>query len=198
PGFPPVDTNSNGNDFIFVEPSESGIGAGYRLGAPGPENLSSPIPGAFFSIFTSTRFDTCTSEFTANNKIRDTVSDPANQSTFGTLDIRRTWTNITSAPISRLRFRVVDMSTFPSIAGVADLRARTSGSVVSPVSKLPCGSGTSAVVVNGTTLEQPPTQPNAGGYNRQLSVPAGDAGSPAGAPPAAQGRDVARRRAARR
>jgi hypothetical protein len=43
---------------------------------------------------------------------RNFTSDPANNSTFGTLDIRRTYTNHTGASVSRLRFRVIDLTTF--------------------------------------------------------------------------------------
>src|SRR5690606_21907080 len=34
----------------------------------------------------------------------------------------------------------------------------------------PCGSGTSNVTVQGTTLEQPPGQPNGGGFNSSFGV----------------------------
>src|SRR4030095_8827368 len=37
------DTNNNAADFVFVETNGTIAGAGQRLGAPGPENLSSPI-----------------------------------------------------------------------------------------------------------------------------------------------------------
>ena len=47
---------------------------------------------------------------------------------FGTLSIRRTWTNNTGAPVTRLRFRVAEVETFPAPSGTADLRPRTSGS----------------------------------------------------------------------
>jgi len=38
------------------------------------------------------------------------------------------------------------------------------------VDRAPCGSGTSNVTVQGTTLEQPPSQPNGGGFNSSLSA----------------------------
>ncbi len=37
----PVDNDDNANDFIFVDTNGTSAGAGQRLGAPGPENLSS-------------------------------------------------------------------------------------------------------------------------------------------------------------
>ena len=100
------------------------------------------------------------------NRVRDFTSDPANNSTFGTLDIRRTFTNNTGGNVTRLRFRVIDITTFPAPSGIADLRPRTSTAVVVTVDRPPCGSGTSNVTVQGTTLEQPPSQPNGGGFNR--------------------------------
>ncbi len=39
----PVDTDNNATNFIFVDTNGTSAGAGQRLGAPGPQNLSSPI-----------------------------------------------------------------------------------------------------------------------------------------------------------
>ena len=49
------------------------------------------------------------------------------------------------------------------------IRDRTSTAVVVTVDRAPCGSGTSNVTVQGTTLEQPPSQPNGSGFNGSLS-----------------------------
>jgi hypothetical protein len=162
------DTNNNAADFIFVDTNGTSAGAGQRLGAPGPENLSSPIErNASFAV---TLLDTCLAGPAPPNRVRDFTSDPANNSTFGTLDIRRTITNNTGGNVTRLRFRVVDLTTFPAPSGFADLRPRTSTSVVVTVDRPPCGSGTSNVTVQGTTLEQPPSQPNGGGFNSSMSA----------------------------
>jgi len=164
----PKDTNNNAADFVFVDTNGTSAGAGQRLGAPGPENLSSPIqrnssmPGALL--------DPCVSSASPPNRVRDFTSDPANNSTFGTLDIRRTVTNNTGGNVTRLRFRVTDLTTFPAPSGIADLRPRTSTAVVVTVDRAPCGSGTSNVTVQGTTLEQPPSQPNGGGFNSSMSA----------------------------
>src|SRR5688572_31675830 len=69
-----------------------------------------------------------------------------------------------------MRFRVIDLTTFPAPSGIADLRPRTSTSVVVTVDRAPCGSGTSNVTVQGTTLEQPPTQALGGGWDSTLSA----------------------------
>jgi hypothetical protein len=99
------------------------------------------------------------------NRVRDFTSDPANNSTFGTLDVRRTFVNNTGGNVTRLRYRIIDLDTFPAASGFADLRPRTSTAVVVTVDRPPCGTGTSNVTVQGTTLEQPPSQPNGGGFN---------------------------------
>jgi hypothetical protein len=163
----PKDTNNNAADFIFVDTNGTSAGAGQRLGAPGPENLSSPIQrNASFAV---DLLDPCVASSSPPNRVRDFTSDPANNSTFGTLDIRRTVTNSTGANVTRLRWRVIDITTFPAPSGIADLRPRTSTAVVVTVDRAPCGSGTSNVTVQGTTLEQPPSQPNGGGFNSSLS-----------------------------
>lgn len=163
-----IDTNNNAADFIFVDTNGTSAGAGQRLGAPGPENLSSPI---YRNTTIDTQLlDTCVSDAVAPNRVRDLTSDPANNSTFGTLDVRKTFTNNTGGNVTRLRFRIINLTTFPAASGTADLRPRTSTSVVVTVDRAPCGSGTSNVTVQGTTLEQPPSQPNGGGWNSTLSA----------------------------
>jgi hypothetical protein len=164
----PKDTNNNAADFIFVDTNGTSAGAGQRLGAPGPENLSSPIQRN--ASFTENLLDPCVAPASPPNRVRDFTSAPANNSTFGTLDIRRTFTNNTGANVTRLRFRVIDITTFPAPSGIADLRPRTSTAVVVTVDRAPCGSGTSNVTVQGTTLEQPPSQPNGGGFNSSMSA----------------------------
>lgn len=163
----PKDTNNNAADFIFVDTNGTSAGAGQRLGAPGPENLSGSIQrNASFSV---ALLDPCVVASSPPNRVRDFTSDPANNSTFGTLDLRRTFTNNTGGNVTRLRYRVIDITTFPAPSGIADLRPRTSTAVVVTVDRAPCGSGTSNVTVQGTTLEQPPSQPNGGGFNSSLS-----------------------------
>ncbi len=92
-------------------------------------------------------------------------------------------TNTTGAPVTRLRFRIVEMTTFPNTGpGEADLRALTSGSVsvmsindpgtCSPAAT-PC-----TLTIQGTTLEQPPTQAEGGGYNSTLAAGTVTLGTP--------------------
>lgn len=159
-----VDTGNNATDFYFVDTNGTSAGAGQRLGAPGPENLTSPIQRNA-QIPASLTFP-CMASSVAPNRVRDFTSDPANNSTFGTLNIRRTFTNNTGAPITRLRLRVIDLTTFPAPSGFADLRPRTSSGAVGVAN--PCGGGT--VNIEGTVLDQPPSQPNGGGFNTSMSV----------------------------
>src|SRR4029434_1030551 len=105
--------------------------SGQRLGAPGPENLSSPVSTG--SSFAQAPLDTCVSNFSPPNFVRDSTSDPLNNSTFGTIDIRRTFINNTGGNVTRLRFRVTDLDTFPAACGFAYLRHRTSTAVLAHV-----------------------------------------------------------------
>jgi len=167
------DTNNNAADFIFYDTNATSAGAGQRLGAPGPENLSSPIERN--ASFNANLLDICVAAASPPNRMRDFISDPPNNSTFGTLDVRRSIQNNTGGNVTRLRFRVVDLTTYPAPSGIADLRPRTSTAVVVTVDRPPCGSGTSNVTVQGTTLEQRapnpnPQQPNGGGFNSSLSA----------------------------
>jgi hypothetical protein len=97
------------------------------------------------------------------------TADPANNSTFGTLTIRRRFTNNTAGNITRLRFRIIDITTLnsPNVSGgaqQADMRARTSADATVIVT------GGGSVTVRGTTLETPPAQAAGGGSNSTLSA----------------------------
>lgn len=86
--------------------------------------------------------------------------------------------NNTGASVTRLRFRIIDLDTFPAASGFADLRARTSSAVVvAGINDTVTCAATGApatppctATVQGTTLEQPPSQPNGGGFNSSLSA----------------------------
>jgi hypothetical protein len=155
------DSNDNANDFLFVDTNGTSAGAGQHLGAPGPENLSAPV--SLGTAIDNSPLDPTQADFDSPNIARDFTSDPANNSTFGTLSIRRTFTNNTGGNITRLRFRIVNLTTFPAPSGISDLRPRTSGNIVVTTS-----AGNANVA--GTTLEQPPSQPNGGGFNSSMSV----------------------------
>jgi hypothetical protein len=180
----PKDTDNNAADFYFVDTNGTSAGAGQRLGAPGPQNLASPIQRN--STITDNLLDSTVAKTNPPNRVRDFTSDPANNSTFGTLSIRRRWVNNTGGSLTRLRFRIIDLTTFPAPSGFADLRPRTSVAVVvagindtvtcaftgAPATP-PC-----TATVQGTTLEQPPSQPNGSGFNGSLSAGTVTLGTP--------------------
>ena len=159
-----VDTNNNAVDFYFVDTNAISAGAGQRLGSPGPENLSGPLLRN--DTIPATLVFPCVAATASPNRVRDLTTDVLNHSTFGTMEIRRTFTNNTGNPISRLRFRMFDVTTFPVPSGFADLRLRTVPDL--PGVANPCGGP--AVDLVGTLLEQPPTLANGGGFNSSLLV----------------------------
>ncbi|HSS20509.1 MAG TPA: pre-peptidase C-terminal domain-containing protein [Pyrinomonadaceae bacterium] len=171
-----ADTGNNAVDFYFVDTNGTSAGAGQRLGSPGPENLASPIQrNASFAVGLP---DVCVSGSLPPNQIRDLTSVPAQNSTFGTIELRRTVVNNTGANVTRLRFRVTQQTTFPAPSGTADLRTRTTADTTDNFSNQPCGTGTSVITILGTTLEQPPSQPNGGAFNGTFSVGTVTLGTP--------------------
>ncbi|MFY9622040.1 MAG: Calx-beta domain-containing protein [Pyrinomonadaceae bacterium] len=163
----PKDTGNNTADFLGVGTLGSMTGFGLTLGAPGPENLTSPINRT--AQFGFTLLDpTINSALTPN---RERIFTPEPLATFGTMIIRRTVTNNTGQPITRLRFRIVEITTHPfGGGGRADLRAlnSTDQTVNAPSRGM--------VQVFGTTVQEPPFQVNGvfaagGGWNTSLHVP---------------------------
>ena len=165
-GFP-ADTDDNAFDFVFVDTSATPTAAGQRLGAPGPENLTSPVQrNGQVSV---TLLDPTTSNSMPPNRVRSFSLRP--NADFGTLSIRRTVTNNTGRAITRLRFRVMDQTTAPVPAGVADLRALSSeGPMVVNVSGPTAACPGGVCTVEGTTLEEPPVQVDGGAFNSTLSA----------------------------
>jgi predicted extracellular nuclease len=172
----PTDTGDNATDFMLVGSINPVLGV-IRLGAAGPENLSSPVNrGA--TIKSSLIDPGCTSSTGFDNLTtcaRNRNPAPTTNGAQGTLSIRRRFTNNTGAAISRLRFRIVDITTALQTSGngTADLRAMTSTSYNAACtgSGGGCTGGIGSVVlIEGTTLEEPPAQPNGGGFNSTLSA----------------------------
>ncbi|HUQ33697.1 MAG TPA: Calx-beta domain-containing protein, partial [Pyrinomonadaceae bacterium] len=162
-----LDTGDNAADFTVVSTTPAspvGNNLTPTLGAPGPENSTGargPVPcnAPGTAKFDRALLDGSQAVGASPNLVRDTNSDPINNSTYGTLDFRRTFTNNTGASVTRLRFRIVDMTTSPAAPGSADLRARSSSVIV-------VGPST----VQGTTLETPPVQTLGGGVNSTLAA----------------------------
>ena len=170
PGIP-KDTNDNAADFWLADTA----GTTQRLGAPGPENLSSPIRRDNAGINMIVLDGKAPSSAGAN---RDRNGTAVPNGTFGTLTLRYRVTNNTGNPLTRLRYRIVDISTAVQGPGAtADLRALTSsvevnvGPVNDPATCTAAGAGAPPcnVTVTPTTLETPPAQGAGGGYNSTLS-----------------------------
>jgi hypothetical protein len=172
----PTDANDNAADFTVISTTpDTAVGstAMPKLGAPGPENLANPRlkkfsqVGAFF-------LDQTKPNSMSPNRVRDLT--PVTNGAQGTISIRRRFINNTGGAITRLRFRIYDISTRPVPTGTADLRALSSLAVtVGPVNDTAtcAAAGTTppcTVTVQGTTVEEPPAQPNGGGLNSSMSA----------------------------
>jgi hypothetical protein len=162
----PQDTDNNQADFVFVSTTGGTFSTRVSaLGAPGPENLTSPVLKTNAQVIPSL-IDPGMCSCAGQNRVRDTraASFPS-----GTLSIQRRFTNNTTSALTKLRFRVVDITTLnnPSTAPAtqADLRVLTSNGQVFD------SAGMLVATVTGTTIETPPTQTtNGGGLNTSLSV----------------------------
>lgn len=187
----PIDTNNNETDFQTADINGTNLCAStvnftcQRLGAPGPENLSSPVQRN--AQIKATLVDTLCAGNSFNPTLRSACrlerrtdagsgfgSSPTSN---GTLSIRRRFTNNTGASVTRLRFRIVDITTFPAPLGTADLRAITSSQVTATCqneSGVPhqCTDNASPqTTIEGTTLETDAQgQSNGGGFNSTLSA----------------------------
>jgi hypothetical protein len=147
------DTDNNAADFTALSTYLDTV-----YGTPGPENLSSPLPRS--TQIPATLLDASAPASGAPNQVRSGSGDS------GTLSLRRTFTNSTGAAITRLRFRVIDLSTGGSrTANEADLRL-----ISSPDTNVTLGNG-SVVNVKGTTFEVAPAgNADGGGVNSTASV----------------------------
>jgi hypothetical protein len=164
------DTNHNDADFFFVSTNNvttfavatidgaSAVDPTNHLGSPGPENLTSPVNRT--DVIKPSLVNPCqpTSASPNRERVVGAYTDPApttgsDSGTYalGYLDIRRRFTNTTNATVTRLRFRIVDITTLPAPPGTADLRVITSPSV----SVSTCTGTTTA---KGLTLETVPEQ----------------------------------------
>ncbi|MGI9104956.1 MAG: lamin tail domain-containing protein [Pyrinomonadaceae bacterium] len=173
----PQDTNNNVLDFVLVS-NTGAVGSEVALlGAPGPENTSSPVQRN--GLIKASLIDNCSGigepSAGCQNRVRDaSTSNPATAQ-FGTLSIRRKFTNTGAQSVTRLRFRLVDITTLnsPGYAlnnGQADLRVLTSfDTLVTPSNPFTPGDD-SAITVRGTVLEEPPTQSLGGGHNSTVTV----------------------------
>jgi methionine-rich copper-binding protein CopC len=176
----PKDSNSNSADFMFADTNMTSIaGVTRRLGAPGPENLSSPIRRDDAGVLTPL-LDATVDASLPPNRVRNTTPGDPNTSAAGTLDIRRRIQNTTANTITRMRFRVIDLTTGPTPpTGTADLRGITTPlpiPVINIMDAATCAAAPGSpsppcsVTVQPTALETPPAQAKGGGYNSTFTV----------------------------
>jgi len=178
----PQDTDNNAADFALISTNASvfNLAAGgttpSTLGAPGPENIASPIHNS--APISVALLDPLQPADATPNQLRLFNSGGMN-ATLGTFFFRRTFTNNTGANLTRLRFRIIDLTTSPTSPSAGDLRALSSTSVTVTVT------GVGPVTVQGTTVETPPAQANGGGLNTTFA-----AGTITPGTPLAQGASV--------
>ncbi|HEX8475552.1 MAG TPA: lamin tail domain-containing protein [Pyrinomonadaceae bacterium] len=177
----PQDTNDNNADFVFVSTTGGTFSTRVSiLGAPGPENLTSPTAKSSGQggQIQSTLIDPAVAESSAPNRVRtQRASCPScdnTKSNLGTLAIRRKFTNNTGAAVTRLRFRIVDITTLNNrLATQADLRAlnATGNFLVTTTG--------GNVTVESLTLEAPSDAvTNGGGLNSTLGAGTITVGTP--------------------
>ncbi|HJR07106.1 MAG TPA: Calx-beta domain-containing protein [Pyrinomonadaceae bacterium] len=165
-GFP-QDTDVNADDFTFIS-TDGGTYGGVQsiLGAPGPENKpTSPVQRN--GVIKASLIDGTVSSAAPPNRVRSGQIQPGVPNAFGTLSIQRRFKNTLAVPVTRLRFRVVDITTLNTPVASspqADLRVLSSTGTVTN------SQGQEVVTVTGLTLETPPAQPNGGGLNSSLTV----------------------------
>lgn len=161
----PQDTQNNASDFDIVSVTGGNIQGVKQtiLGAPGPENLASPVQRN--ATVKPSLIDPLVASTAPPNRVRSGRGGLAGS--FGTLSIQRRFRNVTGAPVTRLRFRVVDITTLNSPVASspqADLRVLSSTGVVTN------SQGVVVAEVTGLTLEEPPLQTKGGGLNSTLTV----------------------------
>jgi hypothetical protein len=164
-GFP-QDTDQNANDFLMVHTGAANFnGVQSILGAPGPENSESQIQRN--AVVKASAIDPgCTGNGgpqSACARVR-TGQGAGPNAAFGTLLLRRKFTNKSNDFIRQLRFRVVNITTLGNrVNNEADLRVLSSSDITVT------DSNNGDIALEGLTLEEnPPAQPNGGGLNSTL------------------------------
>jgi hypothetical protein len=163
----PQDSDNSAADWVVISNMGSflrGDGSNQTvlaiLGAPGPENLASPVQRN--SQVKASLIEPQQPSAAVPNRVRDATPNNCGGGSpcaLGTLEIRRRFRNSTGVPISRLRFRVVDVTTLntPNPGGAqADLRLITSGD-------LAVNTSLGNLTVRGTLNEIPPNVTSQGG-----------------------------------
>ncbi|MDX6271235.1 MAG: hypothetical protein QOD28_2458 [Acidobacteriota bacterium] len=161
----PQDTGNNANDFVFVSSTGGSFSSTQStLGGAGPERGTSPIQRN--AVIKTSLVDGMAAASVPPNRVRSGQVVPGVPNAFGTLSFQRRFTNSTNAPVTRLRFRITEMTTLGSPIVTAnpqaDLRVLSSTGVVTN------SAGGIVTTITGLTLES--TAPLFGGLNSTLTV----------------------------
>ncbi|MBX7186710.1 MAG: cadherin-like domain-containing protein [Vicinamibacteria bacterium] len=158
-----VDTGDSSADFVLVS-TNGGIYNGVQsiLGAPAPTNSTNQdiYGGLIVSLV-----EPALNVNAGPNRVR--VPTPVDR-----LEFRRRLTNNTGSPITGMRLRFMDLTTFNSPGyspgtAQADLRPNTSATTGIAMTSI------GATSVTGLSLLVPPAQPIGGGWNSVLTIPGG-------------------------
>ena len=161
------DTGDNAADFYFVATNGGVYGSLVAiLGPPGPENRFSPIQRN--ATLPVTVLDPAVAASVAPNRVRDTAAVGTNAA-LGTLTMRRTVTNNTGTNVTKLRFRIIDLTTL-NTPGYVPGGSQSDMRVLSSADSMVTLVAGPSVLVRGTTVETPPNQPGGGGLNSSLNV----------------------------
>ncbi len=148
-----VDTDNNANDFVLVNPAGGAInGVTAQLGTPGPANLSNTVE--MNSQIIQSLFEPLMATAALPNQARDTTA--VLNGAFGMLALRRTSTNNSGARLSKVRFRLIDIT---NAAAGSEANLRVLNSVTATID---------GKTVAGLTLAPLPAQPNGGRLNSLL------------------------------
>jgi len=165
----PQDTNNNAADFLMVSTNAASYGAIQSvLGVPGPQNSGSHLQrnATIKSSFVDPQCGGFGAATSACARVRTSANANPTTAAFGTLLLRRKFTNTTGQKINRLRFRIVDLTTKGNVqAGQADLRVLTSDDIAVT------DTNQQTVIIRGLTLAQTSFQPEGGGINSTLAPP---------------------------
>jgi|GEM_PF-5601370 len=195
----PQNTHNNKQDFVIVAVNGTLSGHAVKLGAPGPENLTSPVlhngaasessesgHGDLLPTTTGTDALAATGEKAGElQPIRHATATGQNHH-YGTLTLRHRFVNRTTQPITHLRFCVTNITAGTTAAGTADMRLLNPPDAAQPNAAQPDASkrdaGKAPVLLPGgvkakatisallVKLDEPPAQPAGGGLNASVSV----------------------------
>ncbi|MGI9105381.1 MAG: lamin tail domain-containing protein [Pyrinomonadaceae bacterium] len=169
----PQDTNNNLNDFLFISTTGGNFGGTVNsiLGSPGPQNSRSPKQRN--AQISASLIEPTMSSASSPNRERDGSSAASGVNRqFGTLTIRRRFTNNTGQSITKLRFRAVDMTTFnsPNIGVTSQADVRMLDAIGSFIVTSLSPAGPTPLCIRPMRLEMPPTLNQGGGYNSTVTL----------------------------